>query len=69
MPKIRLNIDALRVESFETIVAEQGRGTVRGRSGEPDAGHAAFLITHPNYCTPQTICHNSCVDTCLEDCA
>lgn len=66
MPKIRLNIDALRVESFDTIDAEQERGTVRGRAGEPDAGQAAVLPTYPYYCTPETICRNSC--TCVEVC-
>jgi len=64
MVKVRLDIDALRVESFDTIVAEPGRGTVRGHAGEPDGGRAASLPTYPYECTPRTICYNSCVDGC-----
>jgi len=72
MAKIRLDIDALRVESFDTNVEERARGTVHGRSGEPEPGDAAFIPTtdwktcQGGDCTPRTICHDSCLGECYE---
>jgi len=69
MAKIRLDIDALRVESFDTIVGEAAaRGTVHGRAGVRDLGEAGFIDTAIYLCTPRTICHNSCADTCVDGC-
>jgi len=73
MAKIRLDVDALRVESFETIVGDDTRGTVRGRSGDPGPGEAAFIPTtdwntcQGGDCTPRTLCHNSCLGECYAD--
>jgi hypothetical protein len=50
MRKIKLNIDALKVDSFETRPAEDGRGTVRGN------GRGAV--------TQYGSCQGSCVHTC-----
>lgn len=68
MAKVRLDINALRVESFETVIGLQARGTVRGREGELNAGEAGSLQTYPYECTPRSICHNSCVDGRTDAC-
>lgn len=73
MAKIKLNIDALEVESFETDLGSGPRGTVQGLSGEPEPGDAAFIPTtdwktcQGGNCTPNTICHNSCLGECHAD--
>jgi len=68
MAKIRLDVDTLRVESFDTALAEAGRGTVHGRWGEPVAGNAASLHTYPGECTPISMCRSTCVDGCTDAC-
>ena len=70
MAKIKLDVDALRVESFETVLGDEARGTVRGRSGDPQPGDAAFIPTtdwntcQGGDCTQRTLCHNSCLGEC-----
>ena len=73
MAKIRLDIDALRVETFDTIVGEQAQGTVHGRSGDLDGCDAAFIPTtdwktcQGGDCTPRMICHNSRLGQCYAE--
>ena len=82
MPKLKLEIDALRVESFDTYPAAGGRGTVEGRidaiGGEviavPRTDDArACLDSWINTCVtarisdcPGETCGNQA--TCLESC-
>jgi hypothetical protein len=70
MAKIKLDVDALRVESFATATAGSGRGTVHARSGEPADPDAAFLpvtdwkTCQGAECTARTLCHYSCLGEC-----
>jgi hypothetical protein len=70
MAKIKLEIDALRVESFETDAAVSERGTVHGRQeaiGDDDA--IALPVTdwktcQGSDCTARTLCHYTCLEAC-----
>lgn len=80
MKKLKLRMDALRVESFETVAGPgAARGTVRGN--EPTAGCTetanpectqAFACETYGDCTMygscEGTCGNSCVDTCQVSC-
>jgi hypothetical protein len=68
MAKLRLDIDTLRVQSFDTIVGEGAQGTVYARSGDRDGGYAAPMATAIYDCTPRTLCHNSCMVGCTDAC-
>ena len=71
MAKIRLDVDALRVETFVTASDGSERGTVHGRSGEPEPGDAVFLpvtdwkTCQGGDCTARTLCHYSCLGECF----
>ena len=73
MAKIRLDVDALRVESFDIEAAVQARGTVQGRSGDPEPGDAALIPTtdwntcQGADCTARTLCHNTCLGPCYAE--
>ena len=72
MAKIKLEIDALRVESFDTAPSAAGHGTVRGHQEVEPGDAAAALPTdwktcQGGDCTPRTICHNSCLGECYAD--
>ena len=58
MKKIRLQFDALRVESFATAAAGPARGTVRGNALGDLAADPAIAAS--DLCTDQ-----SYVDTCI----
>ena len=65
MAKVKLEIDALRVESFDTASPAAGQGTVRGHQEEP--GDAVALLTdwktcQGAECTARTLCHYSCIE-------
>ena len=50
MKKLKLEMDALRVDSFATAVASEARGTVRGLQIDPlnqAAGHSSCI---PDVC-------------------
>ena len=70
MAKMKLDIDALQVETFGTAAAASERGTVRARSGEPEPGDAALLpvtdwkTCQGGDCTARTLCHYSCLGEC-----
>ena len=73
MIKMKLEIDDLRVESFATASAASERGTVHGRSDEPEEGDAVALLPVTDWktcqggdCTARTLCHYSCLGECLE---
>ncbi len=70
MAKMKLDLSVLRVESFDTAMAESGRGTVHARSGEPEPGDVAFLpvtdwkTCQGADCTARTLCHYTCLGDC-----
>ena len=71
MKKISLDLDALRVESFETTTdARTARGTVRGaESAEPtEATHCGSCEAScgPTFCL--FTCGQSCEPTCGDSC-
>jgi|GEM_PF-1749583 hypothetical protein len=74
MAKLKLDIDALRVETFTTATPASERGTVRARSDEePAPGDAVFLpITdwktcQGGDCTARTLCYYSCQGVCYAE--
>lgn len=72
--KVKLEIEALRVESFATEAAGAGHGTVHARSGEEtmEGCEPVFLpITQWKTCqgadcTARTLCYYSCEGICAE---
>lgn len=71
MRKIRLDVDALRVESFDTGAGWPARGTVHGRHhtweagcGEPPPEDSIFVCPAP---TAALTCANTC-GTCDVTC-
>lgn len=85
MRKLRLDVDALHVESFSVNDPVPSGGTVRARLGDgdlsitlpPDDSANAFCYTAttcigPTYCCPPTwrpTCANTCENTCPPSCA
>ncbi|HYH82400.1 MAG TPA: hypothetical protein VEX86_21590 [Longimicrobium sp.] len=71
MVKMKLDLNALRVDSFDTATAESARGTVQARSGEPQPGDVVLLpvtdwkTCQGGDCTARTLCHYSCLGECL----
>lgn len=69
MAKMKLDLNALQVESFDTAMARSERGTVHARS-EPEPGDVALLpvtdwkTCQGSDCTARTLCHNSCLGDC-----
>jgi hypothetical protein len=58
MKKIRLNLDALSVESFDTTAAEaKARGTVHGNA-------ESFQV----YCSDGSTCYESACGSCVSQC-
>ena len=51
MKKIRLEMDALRVDSFATAAAPEARGTVHGRQIDPIAQAAEYSSCSPEGCS------------------
>ena len=67
MAKIKLEIDALRVESFDTELPVGGHGTVRGHQEVEPGDAAAALPTdwktcQGGDCTARTLCLYSCIE-------
>ncbi|HSU14732.1 hypothetical protein [Longimicrobium sp.] len=60
MRKIRLNLEALDVEAFETSAAEPARGTVQGQWSQPGTCDAAFVAT----CQVNGTCVWTCGSRC-----
>ena len=70
---MKLDVDALRVESFATAEAGSERGTVHARSGEPAPETDVALLPVTDWktckgddCTARTLCHYSCLEDCLQ---
>ena len=70
MAKIKLEVDALRVESFETAESPSARGTVHARQ-EP-VGEEVVLLPVTDWktcqggdCTARTLCQYTCVEACF----
>jgi hypothetical protein len=61
--KLKLNVDALQVDSFQASDAPEGRGTVRGHG--PSAQCPTYHCTelYAGYTCPYT-CAYSCDGTC-----
>ena len=59
MKKLRLDLDAIRVDTFSTTRAEEGRGTVKG--------HVCCCGCCPCCCTGGNSCAGTC-GTCLTAC-
>ncbi|HEU0052623.1 MAG TPA: hypothetical protein VFQ39_05575 [Longimicrobium sp.] len=61
MPKLKLEVDALRVDSFDTHPAAPGRGTVEGLSLVPiEGGNVAVPVTND-----VKMCLDSWINTCV----
>lgn len=72
MKKLTLQVDDLRVESFETVRTEAPRGTVRGNA---PTWYCSEQIdcTYDYGCETENVscggsCNGSCVDTCGASC-
>lgn len=71
MRKLRLELDALRVETFDTMSPGGARGTVNGRVYSEPGNTCADSCNecHPNY-TPGNSDPYSCADfSCVYSCA
>jgi hypothetical protein len=60
MRKLSLEIDNLQVDSFETGIGADRRGTVRGH----DTRYTEFCATPYSPCKPTTGCATSVATTC-----
>ena len=71
MAKMKLDLGALQVESFDIAAAQSALGTVHARSGEPEPGDVALLpvtdwkTCQGGDCTARTLCHYSCLGECV----
>ncbi|HEX6042354.1 hypothetical protein [Longimicrobium sp.] len=72
MAKIKLEPDALRVESFETAAAPSARGTVHARQEQPGDADEVGLLPVTDWktcqggdCTARTLCHYTCIEACF----
>lgn len=72
MQKIKLNLEALSVESFETAAARRGQGTVLAQSfgGEASKNGTCIENTCAQDCSEPTVfewtCWNTCGGGCLD---
>lgn len=64
MNKLRMDIDALVVESFATDASAEGTGTVRGRMDVPREDTGDVAITPPVPATQEKTCPYTCWETC-----
>lgn len=67
MPKLKLEIDALRVESFGTDQADAVRGTVAGHN-EPPYTESCGGTCDATCVSCVNTCLNTCQDTCYDTC-
>lgn len=72
MAKMKLDVDALQVESFSTASGALERGTVRAHS-EPAPETEVVLLPVTDWktcqgddCTRRTLCHYSCLGDCAQ---
>ncbi len=67
MKKLRLDLDAIRVESFDTTAPKAAAaGTVRGHSGYESCWGVTCSVTCAGTCYGQYTCeaYNTCAHTC-----
>jgi hypothetical protein len=62
--KLRLNIDELRVETFATDEANDGRGTVQGHEGSKPPN----CFSGEWSCIPEASCGETCPLSCNPTC-
>ena len=64
MAKLRLDLEAIRVESFAASAEEADAGTVNGHAGSAPLNTCAGQRTcYISYCND-----SACIDSCLETC-
>ena len=66
MPRLKLEIDLLRVESFETHPAVAARGTVEGHAIAPDMAIGVPVTNDVKQCLDSWI--NTCVTARISEC-
>jgi|GEM_PF-1101133 len=66
MPKLKLEVDALRVDSFDTHPAAGGRGTVQGLSLAVTGDVAVPMTDDARACLDSWI--NTCVTARISEC-
>jgi hypothetical protein len=64
--KLKLDIERLEVEAFETAQATGGRGTVQGRDAASDTCPGTDWISCPYTC--EVTCSPACEDTFWRSC-
>ena len=82
MRKVRLQLDALQVESFQTAAAPPERGTVQGHAPPPDhrdtgetgtggggSGDIFCISAYPCVPTNEHSCQGTCYVSCNGTCA
>ena len=67
MKKLKLDVDALAVESFDTRAAESGAGTVHGHISYPNGCHTP-PDSYPETCDYATCAGNTCWQSCNGTC-
>jgi hypothetical protein len=68
MKKLRLDLDALAVEGFDTHAAARGKGTVQGQELVSELGSCG-QVTCGDYCSwtnGYQACKSVCGPTCVE---
>ena len=68
MRKLRLEIDALRVESFDTSAPAAGAGTVRAHADAVVGDFEAITTPQTQQASCIDTCKLSCFGTCLASC-
>lgn len=74
--KLKLDVEALAVESFGTQSPERGRGTVQGNAvtrdetciGETCWDTCICAPSYPDYCPGWSGLQHSCVPSCMQTC-
>lgn len=69
MQKLKLEIDALRVESFDTSTAAMDTGTVRAHGDAMEEDFVAITTPQTQQASCIGTCKISCLGTCLVSCA
>ena len=76
MEKLKLNLEDLKVESFELNSEEKKQGTVNGQglctedfSGCRDVTAYASCVTCGTTCGVNVTCQDTCANTCENTCA
>lgn len=67
MRKLKLDLDALEIESFETDETAEARGTVEGRNPPPvqtEATCGQYTCGNEYTCAQWYTCANTCADSC-----